>query len=312
MDISELKAAAAKAAAAVAEIAPKVEVHEDSSGRRVYETKGKRYVSVTTILEATYPRPHLAGWGASVVAREAIAGRHIGMGEKEAYSYLQRSPYREMRRKADRGRDIHAQIEGTLQPALEGRTPVWWKDPNLEGYLDGARAFCTDYLSEVLALECKVFSDAHSYAGSADMWARSNREGGEVLLVEWKTGKRIHPDHALQLAAYAGADWMVDSQGNVRRMARPAAAAVVRLDEKGGYEARFLSPLKLDAYFTKFVRLVEMKKFLDLGDETWDATRKGCRRRLTLKLRRYRKKMRLTPLYRRRLIDTRRRLIGGR
>ena len=39
--------------------APELRVHEDSSGRRVYETGGRRYSSVTTILSEAYPKPHL-------------------------------------------------------------------------------------------------------------------------------------------------------------------------------------------------------------------------------------------------------------
>ena len=39
--------------------APELNVHEDSSGRRVCETGGRRYPSVTTILSEAYPKPHL-------------------------------------------------------------------------------------------------------------------------------------------------------------------------------------------------------------------------------------------------------------
>ena len=143
------------------------------------------------------------------------------------------------------------------------------------GYLKGARAFCNDYLSEVMALECKVFSDKYRYAGSADLWGRSNRGSREVMPADWKIGKKVHLDHALRLAAYAGADWMADSSGVVRKVGAPATAAVVRLDEDGGYEARFLGRERLQEYFSRFIRFAEMKGFLDLGDGARDAARKG-------------------------------------
>lgn len=59
--------------------APELNVHEDSSGRRVYETGGRRYSSVTTILSEAYPKPHLMGWGSKMAAQAAVEGGHEGM-----------------------------------------------------------------------------------------------------------------------------------------------------------------------------------------------------------------------------------------
>ena len=85
---------------------PAVDVREDSAGRRVYEANGVRYHSVTTILEAAYPRPHLAGWAASLVANAALDDYYEGMSRREAFQFLQRRPYRYMRSRADLGRAV--------------------------------------------------------------------------------------------------------------------------------------------------------------------------------------------------------------
>ena len=254
---------------------PLVTVHEDGGGRRTYEVEGVRYPSVTTILQETFPRPHLSGWASSLTAKAAIEGRHEGMSPKEAYTYLQRTPFRYMRSRGDVGSAVHDQLERILEPVIEGGKAIWWKDPAVAGYLDAARAFCRDYLSGVLSLETRVFSDAHRYAGAADLWGVSKKGGRQVVLVDWKTGKGLHPDHALQLAAYAGADWMVDGNGKKRAVPAAGAAAVVRLADDGAYEARWLRGDTLTAYKERFVQLVELKRFLDEGNGIWDGIREG-------------------------------------
>lgn len=79
---------------------------------------------------------------------------------------------------------------------------------------------------------------------------------------------QVHlPDNALQLAAYAGADWMIDGNGTVRETTFPSAAAVVRLDRAGGYEAGFLTREKLIEHHPLFTRLLDIKDFLGFANE---------------------------------------------
>lgn len=107
---------------------------------------------------------------------------------------------------------------------------VWWADGVIDGYVAAARAFCEENLLGVLAVECRVFSDRFNYAGTVDLMARSR--SGKVVMVDWKTSKYRYPDNALQLAAYAGADWMIDGGGIVREVAFPSAAAVALLESR--------------------------------------------------------------------------------
>jgi hypothetical protein len=78
---------------------------------------------------------------------------------------------------------------------------------------------------EYLATEVAVFSDTHDYAGTADFIARI---GGRTLLVDTKTGKDLWPVMALQLAAYAGAEFMVHS-GKRQPMPKLDGMAVLHL-----------------------------------------------------------------------------------
>ena len=249
-----------------------IKVVEDSQGRRVYEVGDISYPSVTTILDAAYPRPHLAAWASTETAREALANRHVGMSEQAAFTYLQRTPFRTMRLAGHRGTEVHDAIDRTLSPMLSGQKPVWWKEPKIAGYMDAARAFCNDNLSGISQLESAVFNDTYRYAGRVDMWAVS--KNGQRILVDWKTGKQVYPDHALQLAAYAGAEWMITAETRIA-LEKPAAGAVVRLDAEGNYEAKWIGSEKLNEYLERFIRLIELKDFISKPTDVWDAVRKG-------------------------------------
>lgn len=255
--------------------APELIVHENSNGRRVYETGGKRYLSVTSILSECYPKPELMGWGSRMDADEAVKERHRyeGMSDQEAWDYLQRAPYRYIQIRSRIGTEAHEQIDNILSPVVDGAKPVWWRSPRFPGYLDAARAFCRDHLSSVLAVECRVFSDKYFYAGTVDLMARL--KSGETVIANWKTSKNIYPDNALQLAAYSGTDWMIDGSGTVRAMSFPMSAAVVRLAEDGKYEARFIKRKKLIEHHSTFVRLLDIRDFLGSENKARDKKAKG-------------------------------------
>ena len=248
-----------------------MEVSSNGSGRRIYRISGRTYPSVTTILDESFPRPHLVGWASSMAAKVAVQEDFAGMEGDEIYRRIQRAPYPHMRYRGAFGALVHSQLEAALGPAVEGSFPMWRKNGDAACYIDAARAFCSDYLVGVYAVETTVYSDRIGYAGTVDLWAQA-RNGGGVVVVDWKTGKGIYPDHALQLAAYAGADRIIHS-GKVWSMPEATAGAVVRLGEDGTYEARWLRASTLAEHLETFKNLVELSKLLD-GDRVWDAERK--------------------------------------
>jgi hypothetical protein len=60
------------------------------------------------------------------------------------------------------------------------------------------------YMDEVLDLELHVHSDEYGYGGTADCIAKLKLGDGKskLMLVDWKSGKRIYDNYYLQLAAY--------------------------------------------------------------------------------------------------------------
>jgi hypothetical protein len=102
--------------------------------------------------------------------------------------------------------------------------------------------------------EATVYSPAESYAGTLDAVVKI---GGRTLLVDYKTGKDIYPDVALQLAAYAHAEYVLLADGTSVPMPAVDGAFALHLrefDEELGDRGYSLIPV-------------------DVGQAAWDAFR---------------------------------------
>jgi hypothetical protein len=82
------------------------------------------------------------------------------------------------------------------------------------------------YNLEFLDSEFTVWSDAHDYAGTADL---ALRIAGKLILADTKTGKQPWPDMALQLAALSHADFILTPEGEQREMPKWDAFAILHL-----------------------------------------------------------------------------------
>jgi hypothetical protein len=59
----------------------------------------------------------------------------------------------------------------------------------------------------MLAVELTVFSARFKYAGTLDLWALG-RDGMQYIF-DWKSGRAVYPEYAVQLAAYANAEYAI-------------------------------------------------------------------------------------------------------
>lgn len=175
------------------------------TGQRAYiwPPTGEQFPSVTTILNSL-PKHALKHWAAKVVAE--YAADHINtialMDRDAAIDLLKREPLRSTSRAASLGTTIHHHIE-------HGKPPDVVADEEAP-YLAAFQAFCDDWQPEFLRQEITVFNRSVGYAGTVDATARlpdhAAGNGGTYLL-DWKTGKGVYPEAALQLAAYRSAEW---------------------------------------------------------------------------------------------------------
>jgi hypothetical protein len=214
-------------------------------------------VSVTSALDGGLPKPALIGWAAKVTAEKAVDNIAIIQAmvdadqKREAIDYLKNARWASSEAKADRGTIVHAALEAhidgkplakeTIQSLLEeAHVPeaLWRSTGNM---VQGLMQFLEDEQPEILWSEHTVFSRAHKYAGTADVIARMKI--GDTLVpvvIDVKTSKAVYDDVALQLAAYAHADFVGRPDGTEAELVpggeKIEYGVVVRPMASGTYE----------------------------------------------------------------------------
>jgi hypothetical protein len=149
----------------------------------------------------------------------------------------------------DRGKAVHEEAEQlvlahareTSRLILDHGAIAPWPD-ELAAYQDAFVAWVDDFAPEFLAAEATVFNRAQAYAGTLDTIVRLTLPDGMrlVVLVDYKSGKAIYPEVALQLAAYARAEFIGAPDGVTELpMIAVDAGAVLHLTPKG-YQFRLV------------------------------------------------------------------------
>lgn len=213
---------------------------------RIYTINGQSLWSVTTILSNGLPKPAIANWQAKTVAEWAVAnhrtiaamlasvrmtraadGAYHVVSDPDAVQaavdMVKGAPWRESERKMNLGSAVHAEAE-----AVQLGTPHPEPRPDVAPFVESFRHFLDDLSPEIEMTEATVFNMRESYAGTLDAIMTI---GGRRLLVDFKTGKAIYPDVALQLAAYAHAEAVLLDDGTTQPMLPVDGAAALHLRE---------------------------------------------------------------------------------
>jgi hypothetical protein len=213
--------------------------------------------SVTSALKHGLPKPHLIGWAAKKTAECAVSDHKIVTAmlekgdKKAALAHLKGSRYRDMTEKGDRGTIVHAAIDSYLsdKPLSDDEIDKRLADAYVPHYMkqsthnmiSGAISFLQDSEPEVFWNEGTVYSRQHGYAGTADiigsLWVGGSRQ---PAVVDFKTSAAIYDEVALQLVAYARADFVGLNDGTEAPVtpdgAVPKHGIVVRPKADGTYE----------------------------------------------------------------------------
>lgn len=224
-----------------------------------YLIDGQPVPSVTTVLD-TLNKPALPRWAAREVAAYAVD--HVdawGLLDRDAaMELLKGAPYRQSSRAAARGTDIHRHAEALIHGAAD-EVP-----PELEPYVEACARWMDRWAISPGLVECPVFHRTLGYAGEPDLFALSNRHE-EPVLVDYKTGRGVYPEAALQLAAYRYAEFRLDTEGTPRLLPEVAGTYVIHLGP-GTWEA---VPVTADEdRFEVFVHLLAVHR-AHLGAEAW-------------------------------------------
>jgi hypothetical protein len=235
------------------------------------------HLSVTSALKSL-AKPFLIGWAAKMSAECAVEDHALigemlkkKTGKKAALDYVKQARFRDSEGKADRGTIVHAAIEAyiagkpvdkdVVQAALEEKAvpEALWKATY--GMIDGVMEFLFDYEPEVIWSEATVYSRKHGYAGTADMICRL-RVGDSVLpvILDVKTGKAVYNEAAMQLTAYARADFVGLDDGTEKPLlpgrAKIKHGIVIRPTASGRYQK--VNYDLTDPVFNKFLACLEL------------------------------------------------------
>ena len=181
---------------------------ERAGGSRwyIHPDTGERVPGVTSILNQL-PKPFLKPWGEKLVAQEAVKnlpyvqGIVSNSGEDAAVDFLKGAAYRYTRKASNLGSAAHSIFE-----ALATGQPVGTVTDDVKPFVRQFQNFLDTVQPEFLLNEESVWSDTHSYGGSFDSIAKID---GQTVVMDYKTSKDAHGETALQLAAYAHADYVL-------------------------------------------------------------------------------------------------------
>jgi hypothetical protein len=176
-----------------------------------YTLDGQWVPGVTTLIGKGLPKPQLMYWSAKTVA-EWVAD-HPGLADQMAeaggrnpfVAFLKAVPWQKRDDAAVRGTDVHALAEKLVHGEAVD------VPEHLTGYVSGYVDWLDRFQPEALWTERPVANRRWHYAGTFDLIANLM---GETWLLDVKTASGVYGDNAIQLAAYKGAEFLVDHDGS--------------------------------------------------------------------------------------------------
>jgi len=194
-----------------------------------YWLDGKPIPGVTTLLGKGLPKPAIPYWAAKSVAEFVVDNpeqvdniRSLGRGP--AVAALKAIPWQVRDEAAVRGTDVHSIAEHVIH-GREVDVPE-----HLLAHVEGYVRFLDAFSVEPILTERPVASRQHWYAGTFDAIVRIN---GETWLMDVKTSKGVYGSTALQCAAYAGAEFYQDEDGEEQPLPEIDRLGVAHVTEAG-------------------------------------------------------------------------------
>jgi hypothetical protein len=253
-------------------VAPRNATTSKRTGKRFYTWRNENYWSVTTILQAV-PKPALINWAKKFTAEYAcdnfdqlqalLAPRHDGSVDRDgAVDWLKGAAFRDRDRKAEIGSRIHAACEAYV---LGQPFPEW--PITIRPQMLAFERFLLDYQPTFEATEAGVYNRSERYAGTLDGILTFENDGGRRLVGDYKSGKAIYPEVALQLAAYRFAEFIGLADGSEGPMPDVDGAFALHLPAEGGTYEVLDVRADLDV-FRSFLYFREAFRWMDESSKT--------------------------------------------
>jgi hypothetical protein len=215
---------------------------------------GEPVDGVTTILSNGVPKPAMIDAAARETANYAVnnwdALANEGLAQR--LRKIEKGRFEGWNRATVRGTRVHE-----YAAALLGGHEIDVPEPYV-AHVDACLAFLDRWRIREVEVEVSVVNRAHRYMGAADLLAYVG-DNAPLCLIDWKTGASgIWPETALQLAAYAHAETILDGDGGERPLPTVDAAFAVWL-RADGYD---VFPVDIsDATFRTFLYVQQVAQF---------------------------------------------------
>lgn len=199
-------------------------IKRGAGGQYYNPLTGEKAPGVTGVIN-NLPKPFLQYWRGKVVAE--FAADNVGAlaqmlldahtaadhdkARKAAVDWLKNSPTRDTGQAADIGTAVHDLCERMARGEELGLV-----HPDFKPYVERYDRFLQKYQPEFLFLEDAVWSETYGYAGTFDAIAKID---GECLILDTKTTRSgVHAEVALQMTAYARADYIITTDESPRKL----------------------------------------------------------------------------------------------
>lgn len=239
--------------------------------RRRYHDGKKRLPGVTTVIGSVLAKPALMWWAANVASEATAEALASGLSVEQALEIGRKAHAVRRDAAADAGTLAHSYVEQWL--AHESLAVDLADEQQAKGFAAARRLI--DWVEEaegagrleVLGFEVPLVDVASGYGGTIDMVASID---GVVHVVDFKTGKGVYDEVALQLGAYR-ALW------NLHNPERPVTRALVlHSPVEGDLAVHSLEQTHLDAgasCFAACLHIYKTKKALSfVVDDEEEAT----------------------------------------
>jgi len=235
---------------------------------RYYEWRAEdgKFWSVTTIVNGGLPKPVLVNWAKKFTAEYAIDNyarlgvllepSPDGFVDREgALDWLKNASFRDRDRRGALGTLVHDAAEAYI---LGKPTPDWTPDmrPRMFEFMRFLSDHKPDYMDGMV--EAPVYNRAERYAGTLDGICDI---GGRRVLIDYKTGKGVYPEVALQLAAYRHAEFIGAPDGSEIPMPSVDACVVLHIPDEGEYQ--LIEVRADDEVFQAFKYVREVFRFME-------------------------------------------------
>lgn len=202
-----------------------------------YLLDGEKVPGVTTIIGKGLPKPALTTWAANTAAAHAVDHWEElgGLAVSERLDRIKKAPWADRDAAAGKGTAVH----GLAERLIHGEAVEVPEE--LAGHVEACVAFLDISGADPIVVERPVFNRRWKYGGTLDLIA--TLADGQTWLLDWKTNRSgPYGDVALQLAAYARAEFYINENGEEQPLPHIDRAGVVWL-RSDGFE---LYPFRID------------------------------------------------------------------